>query len=79
MTIADASEPTSGGRPLDITVSNVGGTSAENVVVEIKVGDVTREVDLDLVAKGDKESATVVFPADISGPAHAEVLSYTTP
>jgi uncharacterized protein (TIGR02588 family) len=79
VTISAPGEPASGGRPVDITVSNVGGTSAENVIVEVKVGEVTREVDLDLVAKGDTESATVVVPADISGQAHAEVLSYTTP
>ena len=51
-------DPASGGRPLEITVTNVGGTSAENVVVEVTVGDVSREVTLELVAKGDEESAT---------------------
>jgi hypothetical protein len=51
--------PASGGRPLEVMVENVGGTSAENVIVEVTVGDVTREVDLNLVAKGDTESATV--------------------
>ena len=50
-------------------MTNVGGTSAENVIVEITVGDVTREMNLDLVAKGDTESATVVVPADADGPA----------
>jgi uncharacterized protein (TIGR02588 family) len=79
VTIADADEPASGGRPLEITVSNVGGTSAENVIVEVTVGDLTREVNLDLVAKGDTESATVVVPADSADPAHAEVVSYTNP
>jgi hypothetical protein len=53
--IAGADEPASGGRPLEVTVTNVGGTSAQNVIVEVTVGDVTREVDLDLVAKGEKE------------------------
>ena len=48
-------------------VENVGGTSAENVIVEVTVGDITREVDLNLVAKGDTESATVVVPADATG------------
>lgn len=79
VTIADADEPASGGRPLEVTVRNVGGTSAENVIVEIIVGDLTREVNLDLVAKGDTESATVVVPADAADPAHAEVVSYTNP
>ncbi len=69
----------SGGRPLEITVTNVGGTSAENVVVEVTVGDVSREVTLELVAKGDEESATIVVPASASGTPHAEVLSYSDP
>ena len=43
------------------------------------VGDVTREVDLNLVAKGDTESATVVVPADATGRPRAEVVSYTSP
>jgi uncharacterized protein (TIGR02588 family) len=77
--IADAGQPASGGRPLEVTVMNVGGTSAENVIVEVTVGDVTREVDLDLVAKGDTESAAVVVPADSTGEPHAEVVSYTNP
>lgn len=79
VTIADADEPASGGRPLEVTVTNLGGTSAENVIVQVTVGDVTREVNLDLVAKGDTESAAVVFPADAAGPPHAEVVSYTNP
>ena len=66
-------------RPLEVTVTNVGGTSAENVIVEVTVGDVTREVNLDLVAKGDTESAAVVVPADAAGQPHAEVVSYTNP
>jgi uncharacterized protein (TIGR02588 family) len=79
VTIADEEEPASGGRPLEVTVTNVGGTSAENVIVEVTVGDVTREVNLDLVAKGDTESAAVVVPADAAGTPHAEVVSYTDP
>jgi uncharacterized protein (TIGR02588 family) len=79
VTIADAGELASGGRTLEVTVRNVGGTSAENVIVEVTVGDVTREVNLDLVAKGDTESADVVVPAGTTGPSHAEVVSYTNP
>ena len=59
--------------------SSLGGTSAENVHVEVTVGDVTREANLDLVAKGDTESAGVVVPAGTTGPSHAEVVSYTNP
>ena len=79
VTVVSANDPASGGRPLEVTISNVGGTSAENVVVEVSVYDVTREVNLDLVAKGDTESAIVVVPAGITGPPDAEVVSYTVP
>jgi uncharacterized protein (TIGR02588 family) len=79
VSVTDTAEPASGGRPLEVTVMNVGGTSAENVIVEVTVGDVTREVNLDLVAKGDEETATVVVPADAGGLAHVEVVSYTNP
>jgi len=37
------------------------------------------EVNLDLVANGDTESAAIVVPADAAGTPHAEVVSYTNP
>lgn len=74
-----AGVPASGGQPLEITVTNVGGTSAENVVIEVTVGDISREVTLELVAKGDEESATVIVPADASATPHAGVVSYSDP
>ena len=77
--VADEGVLTSGGRSLEVTVTNAGGTSSENVIVEVTVGDVTREVDLDLVAKGDTESAVVVVPADAVGEPAAQVISYTNP
>ena len=79
VTVADAGEPASGGQPLEVTVTNTGGTSATNVLVEVTVGDVTREMSLDLVAKGDTESATVVVPTGAAGEPRAEVVSYTNP
>ena len=79
VSVANVDESASGGRPLEVTVSNVGGTSAGNVIVEVTVGDITREVNFDLVAKGDTETATVVVPADGSDSADAEVVSYTNP
>ena len=79
VTVAVAGGPASGGRPLEVTVTNVGGTSAENVIVKVIVGDLTREVNLDLVAKGDSESGAVVVPADAAGSPYAEVGSYTNP
>jgi uncharacterized protein (TIGR02588 family) len=77
VTVAEAGGLTSGGRSLDITVTNVGGTSAENVIIEVSVGAVTREVNLDLVAKGDTAYATVVVPADVADRPDAEVVSYS--
>jgi uncharacterized protein (TIGR02588 family) len=79
VSVTDEGEPASGGRPLEVTVSNLGGTSAENVIVEVTVGDVVREANLDLVAKGDKETAAVVVPADAAGPSQAAIVSYTNP
>ena len=79
VSVTDTGQPASGGRPLEVTVTNVGGASAENVVIEVTVGEVVREVTLDLVAKGDQESAEVVVPIDATGPPHAEVVSYTKP
>jgi uncharacterized protein (TIGR02588 family) len=79
VTVTDAGGRTSSGRPLGVRVENIGGTSAENVIIEVTVGDVSREVNLDLVAKGDEESATVVLPDDAAGQPEAEVVSYTNP
>jgi uncharacterized protein (TIGR02588 family) len=77
--VADEGVLASGGRSLEVTVTNAGGTSSENVIVEVTVGDITREADLDLVAKGDTESAVVVVPIDAAGEPAAQVVSYTTP
>lgn len=77
--VADEGVPASGGRSLEVIVTNAGGTSSENVIVEVTVGEVTREAALDLVAKGDTESAVVVVPTEAVGQPDAEVVSYTTP
>jgi uncharacterized protein (TIGR02588 family) len=79
VTVADAGAAADLGRALEVTVQNVGGTSAANVVVEITMDDVTRELMLDLVAKGDTELATVVVPGSASGEPRAKVVSYTSP
>ncbi len=79
VSVTDTGERASGGWLLEVTVTNVGGTGAENVVIEVTVDDVVREVTLDLVAKGDEESAEVVVPTDATNTPHAEVLSYTKP
>lgn len=68
-----------GSRTFEVSVANDGGTSALNVVVTVELGEEMREVQLDTVAKGDKESITVVFPGDISGSPVAEIQSYSEP
>jgi uncharacterized protein (TIGR02588 family) len=77
--VADEGVLSSGGRSLEVMVTNVGGTSSQNVIVEVTVAEVTREVDLDLVAKGDTESAVVVVPTDDLGEPTAQVVSYANP
>lgn len=77
--VADEGIRASGGRSLEVMVTNVGGMSSENVIVEVTVGETTREVDLDLVAKGDTESAVIVVPADDLGEPTAQVVSYANP
>lgn len=67
----------SGGVTYMVVVRNDGGETAEHVVVEVTVGAESRETELAAVARGDEEQATVVFPAGTTGPAQAEILSYT--
>ena len=67
--VTDAGDRRAAGGRWRSPSTNVGGTSAENVVVEVTVGDVVREVTLELVAKGDEESADVVVPRRRDGSA----------
>jgi hypothetical protein len=53
----------SGGSVFEVTVRNGGGAPAERVMLMVTLGDVTREADIDVVAKGDEEAAFVVFPS----------------
>lgn len=66
----------SGGTLYEVMVRNTGGETAENVVIEVTVGNETRELDILSVSKGDEEKAIVVFPPGTSGPATVEILSY---
>jgi uncharacterized protein (TIGR02588 family) len=77
--IVEAGPAADGGRVLEISVENLGGESAVNVLVEVTVGDLTREVSLDLVASGETEFATIVVPAAASGEPTAEVAAYADP
>lgn len=66
-----------GGISYEVTVVNHGGTTAEDVVVGVTVGDVERQLQVPVVAKGDQESGIVVFPAASSGRPRAEIKSYS--
>jgi uncharacterized protein (TIGR02588 family) len=66
----------SGGVVYEVTVRNLGGETAENVVLEVLAGEETRELELLSVSKGDEEKATVIFSVGTAGPATARVLSY---
>ncbi|MGH2721304.1 MAG: hypothetical protein ACRDJO_06835 [Actinomycetota bacterium] len=70
----------SGGAVFEVTVRNDGGATAERVLLEVTLGDVTRESDIDVVAKGDREAAFVVFPSgDAGSAAEVSVVSYEEP
>lgn len=66
------------GKIYEVTVSNDGGTTAEEVVVEVVAGDTTREIQFRAIAKGDQEKATVVLPAESQDP-RAEIIGYKEP
>jgi uncharacterized protein (TIGR02588 family) len=66
----------SGGEVYEVTIRNVGGETAENVVIEVTLGEETRELELLSVSKGDDETATVIFPSGSTGTPIVEVLSY---
>ena len=60
-----------------IEVENKGGTTAEEVVVEVTRGKEKREVEFKAVAKGDTEEATVAVPG--SGEPTARVVAFKEP
>lgn len=57
-----------------LTVTNRGGNSAEDVAVEVSLGDETQDVEFRVVAKGDSEEARVVMSGD--GQPQARIKSY---
>lgn len=65
-------------RIYEVTVSNNGGTTAEEVVVEVVAGDTTREIQFRVIAKRDQAKATVVLHAESQDP-RAEIISYKEP
>jgi uncharacterized protein (TIGR02588 family) len=77
--IADAPGGASGGRALVVTISNVGETSAAQVVAEVTVGEFVRELTIELVARGDTQTGVIVVPAGASDPPTGQILSYIDP
>lgn len=67
-----------GGGKFTLVVTNHGGTTAEDVSIDVISSDETVEVDFPSVAKGDREEATILFEqagADI----RAEVKTFREP
>lgn len=60
-----------------LVVENKGGTTAEEVVVEVTRGSERQEVEFKAVAKGDVEEAKVALPG--GGKPEARVTSFKEP
>ena len=65
------------GDALTLRVENTGGTTAEEVVVNVRRGKEARAVSFRAVAKGDYEEATVTLPGGAR--ATSEVVAYKEP
>lgn len=68
-----------GGPQVELTVRNTGGSSAEQVVVEVTMGSQSREVTLTRIPREGEVGAVVTFPAGTSGTPEAELLNYNQP
>jgi uncharacterized protein (TIGR02588 family) len=62
-------------RVYKVTIENKGGTTAEDLVVEVTLGDESRDVQVPFVTKGDREEVLVSLPG--SGRPEVRVVSYT--
>lgn len=60
-----------------VRVTNRGGTTAEDVVIEVTLGVETRQVEFMAVAKGDREEAIVVLEG--TGEPRARVKTFKEP
>lgn len=60
-----------------ITITNRGGTTAEEVIVEVTLGRERQEVEFKAVAKGDSEDALLVFQG--TGEPRARVKAFKEP
>lgn len=70
--------PTSSGDSTHlITVTNRGGTTAEEVIVEVTLGSETQEIEFKAVTKGDSEEALLVLQG--RGEPRARVKAFKEP
>jgi uncharacterized protein (TIGR02588 family) len=77
--VVDTGKTVDGGPQVEVTVRNVGGSGAEEIVTEVKMGEETREVTMVRIPKDDEASALVTFPEGTTGTPEGELLSYNTP
>lgn len=77
--VAGTGKTVAGGPQVEVTVKNVGGSGAEQIVTEVKMGEETREVTMTRIPKDDEASALVAFPEGTTGTPEGELLSYNTP
>jgi len=71
----DTGKRVDGEKVYSLTVKNKGGTTAEDLIVEVTAGEVTLEVDIRFVTKGDTEEAFVMLPEGIEP--QVKIVSYT--
>jgi uncharacterized protein (TIGR02588 family) len=77
--VEDTGRKINGGPELLVTLTNKGGSGAEDIVVEVEMGGETREVVFVRIAKHEERTGAVIFPPDVDGPAEASILSYNYP
>lgn len=77
--VVDTGKKVDGGPQIEVTVKNVGGSGAEQIITEVKMGEETREVTMTRIPKDDEASAIVTFPEGTTGTPEGELLSYNTP
>jgi hypothetical protein len=75
----DTGKPVDGAPQVEVTVRNIGGSGAEEVVTEVTMGSETREVTMTRIPKDDEATAVVSFPPGTTGTPEAELLSYNQP
>jgi uncharacterized protein (TIGR02588 family) len=75
----DTGKPVDGAPQVELTVRNVGGSGAEEVLTEVTMGEESREVTMVRIPKDDEATAIVSFPAGTTGTPEAEILSYNQP